>query len=331
MELLGGNSAIPEDNSINFEDDAKEWGTASDHASADQGYFTPPSAAPEENRNIIPDDWDLGGDDFVEEQKPIQPPAAPTAPPQSQVEQQTRESDVDPLSLLDDSEPQKPAPESTPRSAAESAAPASAPEAPPPPPAASDSELYAAFLKGMGVEDNSTNENDLPSKMEELGGLFRLMVGGMMEVLQARASLKSEFRMDMTMIQAAENNPLKFSPTPDEAIFNLFFRKSASYLTPKQSLEEGFKDIRNHQLAMVAAMQEAFQGMLLKLEPSRFENQDATGTLKALNRKSRLWDSYQEFFNRLDEDPEARFQQLFGSEFASAYEKQISRLDSYEG
>jgi type VI secretion system FHA domain protein len=166
--------------------------------------------------------------------------------------------------------------------------------------------------------------------MQRYGALFREVVQGLMEVLRARASLKSEFRMMLTTIRPVENNPLKFSPNVDDAMRNLFISSSGGYLSPIESVREGFDDIKNHQMAMVAGMQEAFRDMLGRLSPESFEKSAKIGGVRGafmpVGKKSHAWDAYCEFYKTITQDPANSFQILFGEEFARAYEEQIKRL-----
>ena len=59
---------------------------------------------------------------------------------------------------------------------------------------------------------------DPPATMLALGKAFRNLVAGLRAVLIARAQIKSEFRIEQTMIQAHGNNPLKFSAGDDDAL-----------------------------------------------------------------------------------------------------------------
>jgi type VI secretion system FHA domain protein len=154
------------------------------------------------------------------------------------------------------------------------------------------------------------------------------VVQGMMEVLMARASLKSEFRMPLTTIRPVENNPLKFSPGVDDALYNLFVAQGRGYLGPVEAIQEGFTDIKHHQMAMMAGMQAAFREVLEIFNPDKFDREAGTGMRAALsiNRKSRAWESFCEFYSQAMRDPDASFQNLFGENFALAYEEQIRRL-----
>ena len=63
-----------------------------------------------------------------------------------------------------------------------------------------------------------TPPKDPPAAMLSLGKAFRNMVAGLRAVMMGRASIKSEFRIEQTMIQARGNNPLKFSAGDDDAL-----------------------------------------------------------------------------------------------------------------
>lgn len=189
--------------------------------------------------------------------------------------------------------------------------------------------LYAAFLEGAGLDPQNVQQVDVNKAMHDYGMLFRTVVQGMMEVLMARTSLKSEFRMPLTTIRPVENNPLKFSPSVDDALYNLFVAQGRGYLDPVNAIQEGFDDIKNHQMAMMAGMQAAFKELLEIFHPDKFDSTDKGGmraSLMSVNRKSRAWDAFGEFYARTARDTDGGFQNLFGENFALAYEDQIRRL-----
>ena len=189
-------------------------------------------------------------------------------------------------------------------------------------------ELYAAFLAGAGLDPQRVQPVDINQAMHDYGMLFRTVVQGMMEVLMARASLKSEFRMPLTTIRPVENNPLKFSPGVDDAMYNLFVAEGHGYLGPVEAIQEGFTDIKHHQMAMMAGMQAAFRELLEIFHPDKFDREARAGMRVGLtlNRKSRAWDAFCEFYDQTARDADSSFQNLFGENFALAYEEQIRRL-----
>jgi type VI secretion system protein ImpI len=96
------------------------------------------------------------------------------------------------------------------------------------------------------------------------------------------------------------------------------------------SFEDGFRDIRNHQMAMLAGMRVAYNTLLQSFDPEklqeRFDKQSGRGAFLAVAAKMRYWDQYRERFHDMVKDPESSFRELFGAEFARAYEEQLERL-----
>ncbi len=166
----------------------------------------------------------------------------------------------------------------------------------------------------------------LPPDVDEI---FRVVVDGVMDVLRARAEIKNTFRLPVTIIQRSENNPLKFAPTPDEALQKIMAPSNGAFMSGTAAFEDAFDDIRCHQMAMLAGVRAAFESLLLHFNPDRFE-QEADGGSKrsAFAGKGKYWDRYREHFDGLSRDPDECFRRLFGDEFARAYEEQLSRLKS---
>src|SRR5688572_5248891 len=199
-------------------------------------------------------------------------------------------------------------------------APLAAPRASP-----GDGDL-AAMLAGAGLE----NVPVTPELARSFGRILRVVVGGVMDVLQARQRIKSEFRMGMTTFKPADNNPLKFSANVDDALHNLLVKRNAAFLGPVEAFEDAFDDVRNHQMAMLAGLRVAFEAMLAEFDPDRlqeeFDRQLKKGALLSVPAKLRYWDLYQEKIRDMVRDPEVSFRELFGDEFAKAYEEQLRRL-----
>ncbi len=160
--------------------------------------------------------------------------------------------------------------------------------------------------------------------------LMMLVVQGMMDVLRSRAEIKSQFRLELTSLKPVSNNPLKFSPTAEEAMGHLFGGASTSYLQAADAFAEGFNDIKAHQMAMIAGMRAAFENMLEQFSPQvleeRFSGGSKRGGLMNMANKVRYWDMYCEMFERITRDSDENFLRLFGEEFATAYEQQMSRI-----
>jgi len=212
------------------------------------------------------------------------------------------------------------------------AAPPDAPPLPvvpapqPPAPAASPAVVardLAAVLAGAGLEGAPVT----PELARNLGQILRVVVSGLIDVLQSRQRIKEEFRMRQTIFRPADNNPLKFSANVEDALHNLLVKRNAAYLGAVEAFADAFDDLRDHQLAMLAGMRVAFETMLAASDPDRmqeeFDKQSAKGLIPA---RLRYWDLYREKRNEMKKDPEVTFTRLFGEEFARAYEEQFREL-----
>ena len=292
----------------------KESAAAMEQIPAQQDVFELPEAAQE-----IPDDWDEGSSP---EEPSAMPAMEPTAPDWPETE--------DPFVAA----PPEPA-----RNAVSVPAPPEAPAPPPvqidqprPAPAAATAvqqrKAIEAFLEGAGLQDVEIREDEAAQTLELLGQIFREVVLGMMEVLAARSSIKSEFRLSLTTIQPVENNPLKFSLGVDDALSALLTKRGRGYLPPLRAFQEGFDDIKAHQVAMLAGMQVALSGLLERFDPQALERRisDDKGLGNLLSgKKSRYWDEFTKLYDGLVAEAEDDFQNLFGREFGRAYEEQVRK------
>jgi type VI secretion system FHA domain protein len=152
-----------------------------------------------------------------------------------------------------------------------------------------------------------------------------------MDVLRARRDFKNEFRLGMTTLRPAENNPLKFSANVEDALHNLLVKRNAAYLGTVDAFDDAFDDVRNDQMAMLAGMRAAFEMMLQEFDPDRLQqvfDQGPRSAIIATPAKMRYWDQYREKFRDMVRDSEKCFRDLFGDEFAAAYEEHLQQLKS---
>jgi len=183
------------------------------------------------------------------------------------------------------------------------------------------------LLAAAGVTDVSV----APELASELGQILRVVVSGVMDVLKARQRTKDEFGLGMTTFKRVDNNPLKFSADVDHALQNLFAKKpNAAYLGPVEAFEDAFEDMRNHQIAMLVGVRVAFEAMLSEFHPDhlqeQFDRQLKKGVLVSMPAKLRYWELYRDWIHDMVRDADTSFRELFGDEFARAYEEQLKRL-----
>lgn len=186
-----------------------------------------------------------------------------------------------------------------------------------------------AFLKALGAEDVNVPPADLTATMARLGHVLRIMIEGMREILMTRTSIKSEFRIEQTMIRSGGNNPLKFSISPEQAVETMVKPSVKGYLDATDAAAQALDDIKAHEVAMVTGMEAAMRGILARLDPKALEEKIAVGgglgsVLKS--RKARYWEIYESMYADISDQAENDFHELFAREFARAYKEQLERL-----
>jgi type VI secretion system FHA domain protein len=202
----------------------------------------------------------------------------------------------------------------------------------PPRPAAAPADtaaLLARFLQGAGVPDLPLGGQDPEAIMQAAGEVFRVLVEGLRDVLMSRAAIKNELRVEQTVLRARNNNALKFSVTPEEAVGALLVPNKPGYKPPLDAAREGFDDLKSHELAVMAGVQTALMGLLKRFDPAALETRLQPGRLDSIMpaaRKARFWELFCTTYKDIAREAEDDFQSVFGREFARAYDAQTRKL-----
>ncbi|MBE1283375.1 MAG: type VI secretion system-associated FHA domain protein TagH [Rhodobacteraceae bacterium] len=186
-----------------------------------------------------------------------------------------------------------------------------------------------AFLEALGADDVQLSDSDLVLTMQRMGNVMRIMIEGMREILMTRSSIKSEFRIEHTMIQVGGNNPLKFSLSTEQAIESMVRPRAKGYLEASEAATQALNDIKAHEVAVISGMEAAMRGILRKLDPAVLEDRltsdsSLSGILKS--RKARYWEIYEDMYSEISDQAENDFHELFAKEFARAYQEQLEKL-----
>ncbi|MEM1160996.1 MAG: type VI secretion system-associated FHA domain protein TagH [Pseudomonadota bacterium] len=193
-------------------------------------------------------------------------------------------------------------------------------------PAGAPGGFTAAFERGAGMPAGSVAGRTDEALAEELGRLFRATSENLQAMLMARAETKSAMRSsERTMIGALENNPLKFSPSPEDAMRIMFGEKTKSYLDAEQTVTSSFGDLQKHQLQTFAAMQQALAALIEDLDPESIAGATAKdGALASIvsSRRAKLWDTYVERFQAKSARHERGMIDAFMILFAEMYDRQ---------
>jgi len=305
------------------------------HNPSAQDSFTPQAAG---GGAVIPEDWDDdllgGGGDAPAAPAPDQLPPAPVAPPHvpprptpqapPEVSHRTPPNTAPDFDRPPDP-PSVPAPDQTTGQAPDPA------RLVPPGPAGEilGTDAARAFLEGVGAEELALDDAQLVTTMGRMGRVMKTLITGLREILMTRTSIKSEFRIEQTMISAGGNNPLKFSISPEQAIEAMVRPASKGYLGAETAVEQALDDIKAHEIAMVTGMEAALKGVLARLDPKvvadRIETSGAIGSLLR-GRKARYWEVYEKIYAEISDEAENDFHDLFSREFARAYKTQLDKL-----
>jgi type VI secretion system FHA domain protein len=292
-----------------------------DNADAPKQAFLPPKPLPQPSLNDIDFDALLGDEPIGGFHQPTPapaPPPTPVAPPRAAMPAQPPPDDE----TMRPQAPQPPA--AAPPHVAQTPA-----DAPPNANPAELAGLLAAFLQGAGVPDLKFGQQDPQESLRAAGQVFRALVEGLREVLMSRAAIKNELRVEQTMLRSRDNNALKFSVTPEEAVAALLLPNRAGYKPPLDAAREAFRDIQSHELAVMAGVQTALVGLLKRFDPASLEARLQPGRLDGIlpaARKARTWELFCATYKDIAAEAEDDFQSVFGREFAKAYDAQMRKL-----
>ncbi len=174
------------------------------------------------------------------------------------------------------------------------------PESEPPATSQRNADAMANFVqlvaRGAGLPDDAFAGRDPGEMAEQIGRLLKLATDNMKQLLEARQQAKRLARSpNQTTVQALNNNPLKFAPSPEDALRIMFGAQGRSYLDAERAFAQGFDDLKKHQIKTYAAMQQAVTLLMKDVDPATIEaaSQSDRGLAGMVgSRKARLWDVY---------------------------------------
>jgi len=156
-------------------------------------------------------------------------------------------------------------------------------------------DFIRILAHAASVSEHVFARNDPQALAQQLGQTLRIVVDNLSQLLNARQQAKRLVRSAQhTIIQPSENNPLKFSPSGEEALRIMFGPPTRSYLDAHQALQQGFEDIKTHQVKTYSAMQRALTELMAEFDPQTIEREtevDRGFAAVVASRKAKLWDA----------------------------------------
>ncbi len=270
----------------------------------------PPVAKPA--AALIPEDWDAGllG-------TPIKPPPVLAPPPRPVVAEPAETGMAETLTLLQQ------------RAAARGSQ--AAPPVAPPEAMTTAFAPVAALWQALGVDPSRLPPSEQERFLTEVGLAMRELSAGLIQILAMRQGLKSEFRVDQTMMRAAENNLFKFTRTPDELFSMALTNRNRVFLPLDQAARSAFADMKAHEMAMLAAVQLSIRSVLDRFQPQKLRRQveeKPSGWLARLGLRSvkaRCWDFFTSIYTDLAADADEASNRIFTAEFGRAYRDRMEK------
>ncbi|MCK9689723.1 type VI secretion system-associated FHA domain protein TagH [Scleromatobacter humisilvae] len=297
-------------------------------------------AMPAQGNNTLPEPFD--DDIFAALDKDFGParsaPApAPAPAPLAPVRAAAPPADIDPLDIdlmADVAAPARTHVIAPPRAAPE---PAVAPKAPPVAAGGAGVDGTAALAVLAQALELEPGDLDASNPMETIrivGELLNLTVNGLYQMLQMRAELKNELRIeDRTMIASRENNPLKHSESARDALRYLVdVRQHGNklFLPPVKAIGDAVNDVCAHEMAVMAGTRAALLAALKMFAPDtvekRIKKSGALDSVVPALHRAKLWESFLAMYGELEKEAEDHFDRLLNQEFARAYAEQGKKL-----
>lgn len=196
---------------------------------------------------------------------------------------------------------------------------------------ATDSELLAAFLRGV----KSTHQMPAkltPELMERVGAMLHTATHGTLQLLLSRQEFKRTVHSEVTMISAEANNPLKFSPNAEVALAHMLGPRVRGFMEAEDAMNNAYADLRAHQFGVMVGMRAALSHVLGLFTPDKLEKRltekSRFDEIFSASRKAKLWDQFCKLHVGIAAEAEDDFHTLFGKAFAAAYDEQMARFQS---
>lgn len=187
--------------------------------------------------------------------------------------------------------------------------------------------LFDRLLAATGLERRDLGARAPETVVNTIGQLLRQTADGLFRLLEARTRVRHQFGVgaQVTTFQRAGNNPLKWTRSPDHALKQMIGDPGPGFLDGTQAVRAAFEDLQAHEMAMMAAMQEAMQETIRRFAPDAIRARiGAKGWLKSVlpgSREATLWRAYESEFGAFADESEAAYLDVFARHFKKAYER----------
>ena len=159
--------------------------------------------------------------------------------------------------------------------------------------------------------------------------MIRAAVEGVRDIMSTRALVKSEFRVEQTVLKRSDNNAVKFAPDAQRCLAAMVGQPPPGFLPGPAAMHQAMDNIKHHELALVAALNSVFADLDQQLDPDaimRRARQDTSiSTMLPYAREAKCWAIYVETHKLLRESGAANTGGSLLAPLAAAYGRQLRR------
>ena len=190
------------------------------------------------------------------------------------------------------------------------------------------SDLLTGFLETSGLSAKAFEGVAPLEAGRDLGRLLRIAIEGVRDVLATRAMVKAELRVDHTIVQAQDNNAMKFAPDVQRCLDAMVGQPPPGFLPGAAAMQQSLDDIKRHELALIAALNSVFTEIATQLDPEAIREgvrtESSFGSALPMMREAACWSLYEQRYAALQQSGGA--QNTNGSllsPLAAAYGRQV--------
>ena len=180
----------------------------------------------------------------------------------------------------------------------------------------SSSQLLQEFCFGLGMPGFTDSVKNSEKFMFSAGVLLRIMINGLIDVVEAREKIKYFVGVEGTTIREMDNNPIKFFTDVDALIKALLLPENSAFMKSEDAIMQVIRDIILHQVAMMDGIEASLDDIFRHFDPQRIENQVKDGLFK----KANCWEEYLKQYPQLLSQAQENF---FSDSFKEAYDKRL--------
>ncbi len=184
-----------------------------------------------------------------------------------------------------------------------------------------------AFCRGAGIDAEKLPADAQTRMMHLVGQLFREAFVGMKDLERSRNDIRNRYRIEI-QADADDPRPSLARMGVEELLIEILHQHETRRLDAVQWLREQMTTWKDHENAVLQAMQEAFVEFVGRLDPAeleaRFERAARRGKLRS-GGKAQAWELYGDFYRNLVEKPAEHMPHTFVEAFSLAYRELLKK------